>query len=92
MITYNYFDSYIYLQNKIYKNNWEARQEKTTAIRRIAVRETGVSRPHGGPIEGPPEAPRAPQRYRVEGFKGALNYSPIMPRDARPSDPEYKFI
>ena len=30
---------------------------KTKAIRRIAVRETSVSRHHGGPIEGPPENP-----------------------------------
>ena len=28
---------------------------KTTMIRRTAVRETRVSRQHGGPIEGPPE-------------------------------------
>ena len=31
---------------------------KTTAIRRVAVRETGVSRQHGGPIEGAPATPR----------------------------------
>ena len=31
---------------------------KTTAIRRTTVRETSVSRHHGGTIEGPPETPR----------------------------------
>jgi len=31
---------------------------KTTAIRRTAVRETIVSRYHGGSIEGPPETLR----------------------------------
>ena len=29
--------------------------EKTAAIRRIAVQESGVSRHHRGPIYGPPE-------------------------------------
>jgi len=33
-------------------------------------------------IHGPPETPRTPQHYRMEGFKGGLNWSPIMPRDA----------
>jgi len=36
-----------------------------------AVRETGVSCHHGGPIEGAPETPRASQHYGLEGFKGA---------------------
>ena len=39
-----------------------------TAIRRTAVRETGVSRHHGGPIEGPPETPRTSQHYHIEGI------------------------
>ena len=42
---------------------------KTTAIRRVAVRETGVSRHHGGPIEGPPETPRKSLYYRIEFSK-----------------------
>ena len=48
--------------------------KKTTAIRRIALRETSVCRHHGGPIEGiPPETSRTTtQHYRIEGFKGAL--------------------
>ena len=42
-------------------------------IRLIAVRETGVSRHHGGPIEGPPETPRTSQDYHIEG----INYFPF---------------
>ena len=38
--------------------------------RLIAVRETGVSRHQGGPIEGPPEIPRTSLYYRIEGIKG----------------------
>ena len=34
----------------------------------IAVRETGVSRHQGGPIEGPPETPRTSQHYHIEGI------------------------
>ena len=44
--------------------------DQTIAIRREAVRETSVSRHHGGPIDGPPETPRASQHYRIEGIKG----------------------
>ena len=43
---------------------------KTATDRLIAVRETGVSRHQGGPIEGPPETPRTSQHYRIEGIKG----------------------
>ena len=43
---------------------------KTVTDRLIAVRETGVSWHHGGPIEGPPETPRTSQHYRIEGIKG----------------------
>ena len=43
---------------------------KTSPIRLIAVRETGVSRHQGGPIEGPPETPRTSQHYRTEGGMG----------------------
>ena len=45
-----------------------ARQEKRHR-QTLAVRETGVSRHHGGPIEGPPETPRTSQHYRIEGIK-----------------------
>jgi len=43
---------------------------KTATDRLIAVRETGASRHHGGPIEGPPETPRTSQYYHIEGTKG----------------------
>ena len=59
---------------------------KTTAIRRITVRETSVSRHHGGPIGGHPETPSTSHQYRIKWFKRALNWAPIMPRDITPSD------
>ena len=52
------------------------RPGKTTAIRRIAVRETGVFRPPGGPIEDTPETTRTSQHYCLEGFQGAMNLAP----------------
>ena len=40
-------------------------------IRRVAVRETGVSRHHGGPIDGPLKPLGPSHHYRIEeGFKG----------------------
>ena len=47
-----------------------------------AVRQTSVSRHHGGPNEGSLEASPTSQHYRIEGFKGVLNWAPIMPREA----------
>ena len=41
------------------------------SIRRIAVRETGVSRHHGDPIEGPPETPCTSLHYRRDQRKGS---------------------
>ena len=35
-------------------------------LKTIAVRETGVSRHHGYPIEGPPETPRTSQHYHID--------------------------
>ena len=60
------------------------RTEKTTAIRRIAVRETNVSQHHKGPIEGPLKPLGPSQHYCCKGFEGALNCSTIMPRHAGP--------
>ena len=42
---------------------------KNVTDRLIAVRETGVSRHQGGPIEGPPESPRTSQHYRILNFQ-----------------------
>ena len=39
------------------------------------VRETGVSRHHGDPIEGPLENPRISQHYRIEKFKGSPHHA-----------------
>ena len=41
---------------------------KNVTDRLIAVRETGVSRHQGGPIEGPPETPLTSQHYHIEGI------------------------
>ena len=35
----------------------------------LAVRETGVSRHQGFPIEGPPGTHRSSQHYHIEGIK-----------------------
>ena len=43
---------------------------KQTGQTLIAVRETGVSRHQGGPIEVPLEIPRTLQHYRIKGIKG----------------------
>ena len=43
---------------------------KTAAIRRIAVRETGVFQLHGRQIEGPHETTRTSEHYHIEGYKG----------------------
>ena len=45
-------------------------EKQQRSDRRSAVRETGVSRHQGSPIEGPPETPRTSQYYRIEGIKG----------------------
>ena len=52
----------------------------------FAVRETDVSRHQGGPIEGPPETPRTSVLWCTGGFRGALNWAPLMPRDVSLSD------
>ena len=47
----------------------------TAMIRRIAARETGVSRHHGGPFD--PETPHTLQDSIVlGGLRGALNWVP----------------
>jgi len=44
---------------------------KTTAIRRIVVRETSVSRYQGGPIKCPLKPSGISYHYRIEGVKRA---------------------
>ena len=50
--------------------------KKKTAIRPVAVRETSVTRHHGGLIGDSPETPQhypsLKQHYRTEEFKGIL--------------------
>ena len=40
-------------------------------------RQTGVSRHHGGPIEGPPEIPRTSLHYSTEELKGSKTCSEV---------------
>jgi len=47
----------------------------TKTIRLTAIGEAGVSRHHGGSIEGLPETILTSQHYSDEGFKGALNWA-----------------
>ena len=54
-------------------------------------RETGVSRHHGGPIEGPSEISWTSQHYGTEGFRGAINWAPIIPRGVSISDSRSNF-
>ena len=44
---------------------------ESTAIRRVAVRETGISWHHGGPIEGLLKTLGSPEHYHIEVFKGS---------------------
>ena len=61
---------------------------KNTPIRRTAVRETGVTRDHGGEIEGAREALK---HHIAIVLWWSLNWSPIMPRSASLSDSSGKF-
>ena len=49
----------------------------TTVNRRVAVRESGVSCTHRGPIKVLLNRLRPSQLYRIEGIKGAPNWAPI---------------
>ena len=46
----------------------------------LAVRETGVSRHQGGPMEGPPETHRTSQHYHNEGIKGVHGFLSVVGR------------
>ena len=58
----------------------EGETAKTTSIRSIRLSASL------GPNRRPPETPRISQHYHIEGFKGALNWAPMMPIDACLSD------
>ena len=63
------------------------RSGKPTDIRDISVRETGISRHLGGTIEPPPlKAPVHHSTTILRGLMAALNWAPIMTRDASLSD------
>ena len=46
-----------------------------------AVRETRVSRHHGGPIKGPPKASRASGHYNIEEFTEVPKLGPPLCRE-----------
>ena len=50
---------------------------KATAIRPIAVRETGISRHHVGRIKGLLKHLGLSQHYHIEGFKGGRSRPPL---------------
>ena len=56
---------------------------KSTAIRRIGVREIGVSRHHKGPFETPLGHH---SNTTLGGLTWTFNWDPIMPRDTSLSD------
>ena len=63
---------YIYIYIPYFMSACLLDWKKTTAIRRIAVRGTGVSRHHGAQLRGP--------LYDVvRSLRGALNWTPILP-------------
>ena len=52
----------------IRNNVFSVRTGKPPPTDLLAVRETGVYRHHGGPIEGTPVTPRTSQHYHIEGI------------------------
>ena len=65
---------------------------KTAPITRVAVRETGVSRHHGGSIVGPREIQRTSHTaFVLRGLRWVL-WASIMPRDAGLSDSQCKIF
>ena len=46
---------------------WQEHEPKNNSDQHAAVRETGVSRYHGGQIEGIPETSRTSLHYRIGG-------------------------
>ena len=59
-----------------WKHSFLSEDRKTATDRLIAVRETGVFRHQGSPIEGSPETPRTSLHYRIDGIKGVSDLAP----------------
>ena len=70
---------YVICSAEIKKHNYSNKYntEKTTTIKRTAVRETAISRHPEGPIVGTLKILRTSQHYHIEGFKEALNWAPL---------------
>ena len=70
----------------IHKSNIEVWSGKTTTIRVIAVRETGVSRHHGTQLRTPMKSTVHHSSIILRSLRESLDWAPIMPRDSRLSD------
>ena len=69
---------------------WQKKRKKDQTY--ITVRKLIVSWHHVGITGGPSLKPLVTlEHYRIEGFKGVINRSPIMPRDASLSDTGFFF-
>ena len=63
-----YIHIYVHLSFTVLRPLWElSARQKTTTIGQKAVRETDVSRQHGGSIDGPSKIPRTSSHYCMEG-------------------------
>ena len=65
---------------------------KTTPIRRIAVRETRVSRHYGVQLKLSLKHPVRHNTIVLRGLRGTFNWAPIMSRTGSLSDSEYNFF
>ena len=69
-----------------------SKTEKTTAIRRTAVRGDGVSLHQWGPIEIPWNLSEHHNAIELKGLRAARIWAPIKPRDARFSNTAKRIV
>ena len=81
------YDDLIKLRASLCSRSWENHSDQS-----MAIRETSVSRHHGGRIEGSPKTP-VHHSIVLRGSREAFNWAPMMPRDVSlPEDSDYKFL
>ena len=68
----------------------QARLQKTTAISRVAVRDTDVS--HGAPIGGSLKSFEPSQQHRIEGFEGCPQLDPHYAERRQPLNQRMQFF
>ena len=84
---------YIYFKVTSTATNKNNQTGKTTAIKRIAVRETIASLCIIGPQLKAPLKPLGPsQHYDIWEFRGTFNWAPFLPKDTSLSDSRCKFF